>query len=127
MLVLLAAYHLGIGLVSVASQRWTASVAHGMYGLSVVGGDARFQYAMKMLGLYALALGGLLVLAAHDPTANRPVLAALLFLQAARGVSRLTFHRLLADAFGVDPRRNAAHAFLLLATAALLAWWFPRG
>lgn len=121
---LLAAYHLVIGLVSVASHRWTARLTRGLYALSL-GEDARFQYAVKMLGLYALVLGALLVLAACDPAAHRPVIAALIFLQAARGLSRLAFRRLLAEGFGVPRRRNAAHAGLLLATAAVLAWWFP--
>jgi hypothetical protein len=121
---LLAAYHLAIGLISVASHRWTARLTRGLYALSM-GEDARFRYAVKMLGLYALALGALLALAARDPAAHRPIVAAITFLQAARGLSRLAFRRLLAEGFGVPPRRNAAHACFLMATAALLAWWFP--
>jgi hypothetical protein len=121
---LLAAYHLAIGLVSIASHRWTARLTRGLYALSL-GEDARFRYAVKMLGLYALAFGALLALAARDPAAHRPVIAALIFLQTARALTRLAFRRLLAEGFGVPPRRNAAHACLLLATAALLAWWFP--
>jgi hypothetical protein len=120
----LAAYHLGIGLVSVASGRWTAVVTQRLYGLHLAA-DPALRHATRMLGLYALALGTLLAAAAVAPREHRLVIAVLAGLQLARAVARVAGRRRLAETFGVQPRANAAGAGLLVLEAALLVAWLP--
>lgn len=127
-LALLAAYHLAIGAASVASFGATARLTRSLYGATLgdAAADPRLRYAVRMLGLYALALGTLLALAARDPLAHRPVIAAVAALQSARALCRVAYRRDLAAAFGVPPRRNAVNVALLVAEAAALALAFPR-
>jgi len=123
-LALLAAYHLAIGLVSVASPAGTRRVARAFYGLALEPGP-QVAYAVRMLGLYALALGTLVALAAWRPAEHRATVLVLAALQGARALSRLASARTLAADFGVPPARNRANAALLLAEAAVLAFCAP--
>ena len=124
LLALLAGYHLAIGVVSVASLRATARVVGALYGLSVAETPA-LRYAVRMLGLYALALGALLALAARAPATHRDVIAVVAGLQLARAACRLLLRRELAAAFQLPARRNAINAALLVAEAAVLVACFP--
>jgi hypothetical protein len=121
----LAAYHLAIGALAVLSYRLTAVVVRTLYAATLEEG-AQLRYAIRMLGLYALAFGFLLSAAAWEPAVHRHVVLAAAFLLIARGLMRLTLARPLAASFGVSARRNRAHACGLLLLAALLIWWLPR-
>jgi hypothetical protein len=123
-LVVLATYHLGIGVLSVASLRVTARVTARLYGLSVAE-SAPLRYAVRMLGLYALALGTLLSLAALAPATHRDVISVVAGLQLARAVCRLLLHNELATAFKLPLRRNVFNAVLLVGEAALLFVCLP--
>jgi len=119
-LVLLAAYHLGIGVTSLFSHRLTGRAAAALYAVSL-DDVPQLRYAVKMLGLYALALGALLAVAARDPAGHAPTVAVVAALQAARAATRLANHALLRDAFGVPRHRNLAAVALLLAESGILA------
>lgn len=124
LLAFLAAYHLGIGLVSVGSLRLTARVTASLYGLSVVESPA-LGYAVRMLGLYALTLGALLVMAARAPSTHRDVIMVVAGLQLARALCRILFRRELTEAFRVAPQRNVFNASLLIGEALLLVLCLP--
>ena len=124
LLALLAVYHLGIGIVSIASLRLTAVVTARLYGLSVVESPA-LRYAVRMLGLYAITLGALLALAARAPSAHRDVIAVVAGLQLARALCRIYFGNELTAAFRLRPRRNLANAALLIGEALVLVACFP--
>ena len=124
---LLAAYHLAVGVLSVSSLGATGRFTQLLYGLSLGGRvDPAFRYAVRMLGLYALALGALLVLAARDPLGHRDVIAVVAALQLARAGCRLAWGHDLASAFGVPRRRNAVNVALLVAEALVLVAALPR-
>lgn len=116
---LLAVYHLGIGIASVASHRMTSRIVARLYAGSL-GDSEQLRYAVRMLGFYALAIGSLVAVAATEPDAYRPIVAVVAALQAARAVSRLVSWRLLASAFAVTPARNALAASMLVAESLLL-------
>ncbi|MGI8546171.1 MAG: hypothetical protein ACR2M1_02380 [Gemmatimonadaceae bacterium] len=120
----LAAYHLGIGVASVTSYGSTAALSHHIYGLGL-GDDPQFRYSIKMLGLYALVFGGLIMAAAWHPYDNRATIIALISLQLLRALFRVRFANHISTGFGVTLRRNAMHATLLLAEVAALIWLFP--
>ena len=123
-LLLLAAYHLVIGVVSVTSLRATARLTNALYGLSVRD-DPQLAYAVRMLGLYALAIGSLLALAARAPSQHRDVIAVVAVLQLMRAASRIVSRRELTRVFSVPARRNALNAALLVVEAAILFLCFP--
>ena len=120
----LAAYHLGIGLASLVSARLTARIMGALYGIGV-DESAQMRYAVRMLGLHALALGALLVPAALSPAEHRATVVVVCGLQLARAACRLLLRRELTAAFRVSPRRNALNAALLVAEAAVLAVCLP--
>lgn len=124
-LVVLAAYHLLVGMVSVTSFRATARLTSALYGLNVRD-DPQLAYAVRMLGLYALAVGSLLALAARAPSEHRDVIAVVAVLQLLRAASRLVSRRELTRVFSVPARRNALNAALLVAEAAILFLCFPE-
>lgn len=124
-LALLAVYHLSMGIVSVFFQRGAEGMVRGLYGVRMEGSGERFGYALRMLGLYALAFGFLLARAAMDPAGHRSVIAAAILLQSVRAVSRLASAGTLRGAFGVGPVRNRLGAAVLVIQAGVLAWLFP--
>lgn len=123
-LVVLAIYHLVIGAVSVLSFDVTVRLTSAFYGLRV-NDDPQLAYAVRMLGLYALAIGALLVVAARDPASHRDVIAVVAGLQLLRGISRILSARQLSLAFRLSRRRNVMNAALLVIEATILILCFP--
>jgi hypothetical protein len=119
-LAVLAAYHLTIGALSLVSIGGTKAFMSRLYGVTSLDGSPQLQYAVRMLGLQALALGALAGFAAWDPRSHRDAIAVLAFLQAGRAVCRLAFRDTIRDAFGVPASRNTINAFVLVAEAAIL-------
>lgn len=121
LLALLAAYHLGIGMLSLFSFRRTMRFVTAFYGIQA-GGSPQLRYALRMLGLYGIALGVLLAFAAWSPPAHQEIIVVVAGLQLARAACRVVMRHELAAAFGISARRNAFNAVLLFAQAtALLA------
>jgi hypothetical protein len=120
----LALYHLGIGVASLLSFEAVSRIARPLYGLDLQA-SVQLRYAVRMLGLYALALGTLLAFAALQPRANRNVILVVAGLQLARALSRVVFRHELASAFHVPLRRNALNAAVLVAEAAVLLVALP--
>jgi hypothetical protein len=118
-LAILALYHLGMGLLSVVSPRAAGKVAGSMYGIAVTE-NPQLRYAMRMLGLYALALGSLLLLATLNPSEFRVVIVVVAGLQLARAACRIILSRELTTAFDVSPGRNAISTVVLLAESVVL-------
>lgn len=123
---ILALYHLAIGLVSTVSLSWTAKVSKGLYAITLRE-SPQFRYAVKMLGLYALTIGGLLSYATLYPRESRPIILAIIFLQSARAVSRLAFNGLVTEAFGISTGRNLFNAGLLVAEVLWLVLSYRGG
>jgi hypothetical protein len=123
-LALLAAYHLGVGILSVLSPSSAARVASRLYGTTAVE-SPQLRYGVRMLGLYALALGSLLALATASPGEYRAVIVVAAGLQLARAACRIALRHELAAGFSVPARRNYLNATLLVAEAAVLLAAFP--
>ena len=119
-LALLCVYHVGIGIAAVVSPRLASRVAGALYSLQATE-TPQLRYGVRMLGLYALALGTLLAFAAWNPREHMEIIAVTAGLQLARAVSRLLLRRELADAFGIPAGRNALNATVLVAEAGALA------
>lgn len=115
----LAAYHLGMGAVSVSAPRVAARVGGMLYALEAAE-SAQLRYGVRMLGLYALALGVLLVNAAAEPRAHVDVVVVAAALQLGRAVARIVLRDELAKAFRIPFRRNLANAAVLVGESAVL-------
>lgn len=122
---LLAAYHLAIGSIAVLSPRTAARVSSALYATEVAD-TAQLRYGLRMLGLYALAIGSLIALATWSPGEYRAVIVVAAGLQLARAACRVLLRQELAAGFNVPARRNYLNASLLVAEACVLAIAFPR-
>jgi hypothetical protein len=121
---LLVAYHVSIGLLAVFSPRMTARVSGPLYALEAAE-NPQLRYGVRMLGLYALAIGVLLALALWKPAEYTEVIVVVCGLQLARAACRVVLRHELSAAFNVPPRRNALNASLLVAEALVLAFSIP--
>lgn len=123
-LALLALYHLGIGVLAVWSPRRAERIGGALYGLGFAG-SPQLRYAIRMLGLYALALGAILSLATWQPKEYRGVIVVVIGLQLARAACRVFLRQELTMAFNISPRRNALNTSFLIAEALVLALCLP--
>lgn len=119
-LALLAAYHLAMGALCLLAPRGAARLAGALYALRTDESPA-LRHGVRMLGLYALALGALLAVAALDPRGHAEVAWVLAGLQLARAIARLVWRRDLERIFGIPQRRNAISAVVLVVEAAVIA------
>ncbi|MEO5814817.1 MAG: hypothetical protein ABIT20_06010 [Gemmatimonadaceae bacterium] len=116
---LLAAYHLVMGTVALFAPEVAPRMVGSLYGASV-STSGQLRYMTSMIGALALAIGGLAVVAAQRPYANRPIIAMLIVLQLSRVFCRVRDRRVLAEAFGVSGRANSAAIAVLVAESAIL-------
>lgn len=121
---ILAAYHLTMGALCVFSPLAAARLGGILYALEAEE-TPQLRYGVRMLGLYALSIGALLVLATFDPRGQLAVILVVAGLQLARAATRLVLRRDLAAAFGIPARRNAIGAAALVAQAAALVACLP--
>lgn len=121
---ILAAYHLAMGAASVAAPRFASGAVAKLYGVTLVP-EPQIEYVIRMLGLLAIALGALLLVAALDPAGHRPTIVVAAALQASRGICRLLFRDELHRRFALPLWRNAFNAGLLMAQSLLLLALLP--
>ncbi|MCA8922899.1 MAG: hypothetical protein KDD82_13880 [Planctomycetes bacterium] len=124
-LAVLAAYHLGVGVMTVVFPE--ASVAFGKraYGLEVEF-TPQYLYMLKALGMYALFTGTLCAVALRDPLRHRSIVLAAVLLLAMRATTRLVFFDVAHDAFGVTWGRNLLNVGIMTLQASSL-WWGVGG
>ena len=123
LLVVLAVYHLVMGTVALFAPARAVRAAGALYGARL-GDGAQLRYATSMIGALAIAVGALAAVAAVRPSANRPIIGALLVLQLARLFCRVRDRRLLTDSLGVAPGRNGAMITVLAVEVVILALAF---
>lgn len=121
-LLVICAYHLGVGVSSTLAPESTLRFAQSFYGLDVQDSAAQFTYMLKAMGMYALFTGGLLALALRDPKRYRHIVVAAAVLLLMRAVTRLLFFDLLEEAFGLTWQQNLVNVSLLVGKGAILLW-----
>jgi len=120
-LAILAAYHLGVGLMTVIAPEFSASFGKAAYGLEVEV-SAQYLYMLKALGMYALFTGTLCAVALRDPLKHRQIVLAAVLLLSMRAVTRVVFFDVAHEAFGVSWARNLSNVGIMTLQASAL-WW----
>ncbi len=92
-----------------------------LYGAQVEW-TAQFQYILKPLGAFMLALGVMAAIAARDPLSNRAIVYGFAVLFVLRALQRLVFQTEIESLFAISVERNlvASVFFFALAVALLL-------
>ena len=119
-LALLAAYHLGTGLLALIAPAGARRFARALYSADLRE-NGQMDYVVAMIGAQAVAIGVLAAVAAVDPVRNRAIVGGLALLQFLRAATRVARAGTLRDALGVPPRQNAMMIAVLLAEVAVLA------
>ncbi|MBL4850610.1 MAG: hypothetical protein JKY65_34260 [Planctomycetes bacterium] len=122
---LTCAYHLGIGVVSLAAPDTTLQIAAMLYDVHASAIAPQVVYMLKALGMYALFTGCLLALALSNPAKYRHVVIVCAGLLIMRATTRLLFFDVLHDAFAVEWGRNLINVFLLVLQAGVLVSLCP--
>lgn len=120
----LALYHLAMGGLAVGSPGGASIAVRVLYGAALEA-SAPLRHVVRMLGLLAMALGGLLATAALDPAGHREIVIAAAALQGARALGRLAWREDLARALGVPCGRNVTSVALLVAEVVVLLTCLP--
>jgi hypothetical protein len=126
-LIVLAVYHIGIGLCSTLAAGATVSFAASFYGLDLNASAPQFAYMLKAMGMYALFTGGLVVVALTDPKRHRALIVAVAVLLFMRATTRLLFFDVLDQAFALTWGQNLVNVTLLVGKGALLLWAIGPG
>lgn len=121
----LAAYHIGMGAASVVSPSTATRLAATFYGVTLKA-EPQPGYVIRMLGLLALAIGALLMVAMLEPAENRPTILVVAALQTGRAACRILLAAELRRTLGLPRLRNALNTGLLVAQAGLLIALLPE-
>jgi hypothetical protein len=118
-LALLAAYHLGTGLLGLIAPARARRLVRALYAADLRDA-AQMDYVVAMIGAQAVAIGVLAGVATADPARNRAIVGGLALLQLLRAATRVARSRTLRDALGVPTRRNAIMIVALLLEVVIL-------
>jgi hypothetical protein len=119
-----------MGLLALVSGKRAIRLGSRLYGASFEPAD-QFEYALRPLGAFMLALAFLQGMAAWQPWRFKAVIDATLVVLVLRQVQRVLFARQATRAFGIPLRRHWLNVVFFLVQAALLllararARWTP--
>lgn len=83
---------------------------------------AQFQYILKPLGAFMLALGFMAAIAARDPLSNKAIIYGFAILFALRALQRLAFRAEIDSTFAISFGRNVSAMVFFLVFALALTW-----
>ena len=116
------AFHLIVGIGLNVSAGFPQAVAE-YYG-ATVDWTPEFQYIVKPIGAFMIAIGIMAGAAARNPLANSSVVHGLVALFVMRGLQRIVFREEIANALAIAGGRNIANAIFFLLMAAVLFFLF---
>jgi DMSO/TMAO reductase YedYZ heme-binding membrane subunit len=102
---LICIYHVLAGLVVNISSDAVSWVARNLAGMTLTP-DPQFYYLAKPFGVYAMAFGVAMGVAAWNPVKNRAIITIGVILFALRIIQRLTSTAEIQQLFGVSAGRN---------------------
>jgi hypothetical protein len=101
-----AVYHTVVGLVALFSKEGVIAAAK-MLGAYNINAGPSFFYIVKPFGVYLIAFGVSMALAAWDPIKNRALLSVGVVLFALRLLQRILTAQETQTLFNITPGRNA--------------------
>jgi hypothetical protein len=121
---LVAALHIGIGLLGVIPST-PLSVVLLFYG-GALQFSPQIAYLLQIFGAYMLTIGALGIYALWNPVKNKSIIHGLIFLLLFRGIQRILSAGTAAAVFGVLPGYYWTQTILFLAVGLLLLWLRPK-
>jgi hypothetical protein len=122
---LIALYHVILGVAAFISLDLTLWIAKAMFGVDVEL-TPQSSYIIRLLGVYVLVFGLLVVLLALDPGRHSVLLSVVVVLYICRILNKIIFIDLFTTAFGATSTRAWIDVAMLAAFGlAVLVLW-PR-
>jgi hypothetical protein len=116
------AFHVLVGLslnVDLGLKEWVGS---SLYNATVDWSDGQFNYIMKPLGAFMIALGVMAAMAARNPLAHRSIIIGFAVLFTMRGLQRLLYMNEIESVFAIPASRSMVQMVVMLALAAGLVF-----
>ena len=116
----MCAFHILVGLslnVDLGLKEW---VGGSLYNAQVDWTDGQFNYIMKPLGAFMIALGIMAAMAARDPLGHRSIIVVFAILFTMRGLQRLLYMNEIESVFAIPASRSMVQMVVMLALAVAL-------
>ena len=120
-----AIFHILAGLYIVFSGDSSASYGEVVFGMTIVP-DPQMLYVLKSAGIYALAFGVVILLAAGDPEKYRHVIYVIIGMYSFRCINRIVSVNYIQETFAVTQFRAWLAVCILGTIAGLLFYFRPR-
>ena len=117
---IVCAFHVLVGLslnIDIGLKEWVGS---SLYNAQVDWSNGQFEYIMKPLGAFMIALGVMAAFAARNPLGNQPIIYGFTFLFTLRGLQRLMFMNEIESAFAIPSSRSMIQMVVMLSLALAL-------
>ena len=113
----MCAFHVLVGLslnVDLGLKEWVGS---SLYNAQVDWSDGQFNYIMKPLGAFMIALGVMAAMAARNPLGHRSIIIGFAVLFTMRGLQRLLYMREIESVFAIPSSRSMVQMVVMLVLA----------
>lgn len=120
---LVAAYHIGMGLLAFCSNAAAIWLARQAFGVALDGSE-QVMYLARLVGLYGVAFGVFVAFMAVNPVRYARLVYAVLLLYALRVIDRAVFLPGVKESFQIATPRIVVGCVLLAAFG--VAVWFTR-
>lgn len=100
--------------VDLGLKEWVGGT---LYNAQVDWNDGQFNYIMKPLGAFMIALGIMAAMAARDPLGHRSVIIGFAILFTMRGLQRLLYMSEIESVFAIPSSRSMVQMVVMLALA----------
>lgn len=120
---LVAAYHIGMGILAFCSDAAAVWLAKQAFGVTL-DGSAQVMYLARLVGLYGVAFGVFVAVMAANPVRYARLVYVVLLLYVLRIVDRGVFLPGVKESFQIATPRILTGCVLLAAFA--LAVWFTK-
>lgn len=100
--------------VDLGLKEWVGGT---LYNAQVDWNDGQFNYIMKPLGAFMIALGIMAAMAARDPLGNRAIIIGFAILFTMRGLQRLLYMNEIESVFAIPASRSLVQMVVMLALA----------
>ena len=125
MLILVAFPPIVEGIAGVTNGTWVASWYSFSSGATVAL-TPEMNYLLRVLGIYLMTFGALMVYASTDPKRHRPLITLGAIVLLLRGCQRLSLTQESHELFNVPIWLNLLHGMYLVLLALALFWLRPK-
>lgn len=116
-----SAGHALVGLCALVSGKPGIEAASGFYGADFKA-HKQFEYIIRPLGIFMIALAFLQAMAVREPKRYQAVIDVTLVVLLVRVAQRLVYRRDVAQTFGIAPSRHWSAVAFFATVFALLGW-----